>query len=83
MTAKDLIELLKQFPPEREIRFAEYTSQGQTLRWRISLCCNLEHQAEINQLWFSRAEGTLPEDNYSHSEYGEPEIGSKARRANG
>ncbi len=60
MQVEDLINELTKCDPKAEVRFAEYEC-GQTRRWFIRRCCNIEHQDSIKQVWFSR--DTLAEVN--------------------
>jgi hypothetical protein len=60
MTVAELIKALEQVPAESEMRFAEY-QDGQTMRWHISIACNVEHQTEIKQVWLIRNQHTQPD----------------------
>jgi hypothetical protein len=55
MLAKDLIEQLEQLEPDAECMFAEYDKKnGQIILWWLNICCNQEHQAEQQQVWFNK-----------------------------
>ena len=54
MTVKQLIEQLSKLNSDAECVFAEYTKESKTQLWYLGFCCNTEHQAEQNQVWFNR-----------------------------
>lgn len=54
MTVKDLKEIIEKLPDNAELRLVGYDRKtGKSTMQHIHICCNTEHQQEINQVWFS------------------------------